>query len=313
MSPTNRLVFGLPLILLCSACGEESKPNELASITRQEDHAWRAALIEQRRKKDEELRVSETSPMARSQYLLSEPRETIYLTRKDRTFGFAYFPPVPDAVLMIVKEVDKWYWYDQGLNVICQQDDEQMPNGSPISAPARFFIEGFYVSVHPKEKQFAFAIFDHERPAMKSFEHLDYFPPDDTYLVDAQLIRFSEHEEVAMLTSQNLEEVFYRYAKIEFQLEGKTRALSAFKYGLAGNNSSTLFVPFKDATNGRESYGMGRFLEIEEPETEHFELDFNRSFNPPCNYSPAYDCPIPPEENTLEVAIRAGEKTYMNE
>ena len=51
-------------------------------------------------------------------------------------------------------------------------------------------------------------------------------------------------------------------------------------------------------------------MEMEEPEVEDFVLDFNRCFNPLCNYSPAYNCPYPPEENHLEVAVRAGEKTY---
>jgi uncharacterized protein (DUF1684 family) len=283
---------------------------DLARITGQEDGAWREELLYHRNKKDEALKTSETSPMAGSQYLLSEPRETIYLTRKGKIFGFAYFPPVPDAVLMIVKEVDRWYWYDQGLNVICEQNNEQMPNGSPISAPARFLVEGYYVSVHPKGNRFAFTIFDPERLAMTSFEHLDYFPPDAAYVVDAKLIKFAEHEEVTLLTNQNAEEVYHRYGEIEFQLEGETRALTVFERPRPDAGSLKLFVPFKDATTGRESYWGGRVLEIKDLDKERFLLDFNRSYNPLCSYSPVYNCPIPPEENTLEVAIRAGEKTF---
>ena len=310
LRPTTRWTVALTVTLLSGACVEGERPSEAGSIASKEDGAWRAALIEYRNQKDEELKTSGVSPLAHSQYLLSESRETIYLTRKDRIFGLAYFPPVPDAVLMLVKEVDRWYWYDQGLNVICQQDDEPMPNGSPINAPATFLIEGFYVLVHPEDNRFAFLIYDRERPDKKSFEHLHYFPPDDAYVVDARLTKFPEPDEVALMTSQNLKRVFYRYARVEFQLEGKARELTAFKYEISGDDSSMLFVPFEDATTSRESYRGGRFLEIEEPETERFELDFNRSFNPPCAYSPAYDCPIPPEQNRLTIAIRAGEKTY---
>ncbi len=310
MRPINHLIVTLTATVLTYACVEGQRSSEVAVIAPDEHSTWREALIEDRNKKDEELKTSVVSPMARSQFLLSEPRETIYLTRKDRTFGLAYFPPVPDAVLMIVKEVDSWYWYDQGLNVICHRDDEQMPNGSPINAPATFAIEGFYVSVHPEENQFAFAIYDHERPGKKSFEHLHYFPPDGAYMVDARLTKFPEPDEITLVTSENLEKAFYRYARVEFEWEGKTRELTAFKYETSGDGSSRLFVPFKDATTSRESYREGRFIEIEEPETKRFELDFNRSFNPPCAYSPAYDCPIPPEENHLTLPIRAGEKTY---
>ena len=97
---------------------------------------------------------------------------------------------------------------------------------------------------------------------------------------------------------------------IEFYIDGEQHELTAFKNALSGERSSTLFIPFRDGTTGLESYGAGRFLEIDEPAEENFVLDFNRAFNPMCNYSPAYNCPIPPQENHLPVPIRAGEKTY---
>lgn len=310
MNPTHQQILVIAVLFLTVACSEDRGSSDLARITGQEDDAWREALLYHRNKKDEELKTSETSPMAGSQYLLSEPRETIYLTRKGKIFGLAYFPPVPDAVLMIVKEIDRWCWYDQGLNVVCEQNGEQMPNGSPISAPARFLVEGYYVSVHRKENQFEFVVFDHERIAMTSFEHLDYFPPDTAYVVDARLARFLEHEEVTLLTNQNSEEMFHKYGEIEFQLEGKTRALTVFERPRPGVGPPMLFVPFKDGTTGRESYWGGRVLEIKDQANGHLQLDFNRAFNPLCDYSPVYSCPLPPEGNALELAIRAGEKTF---
>jgi uncharacterized protein (DUF1684 family) len=275
-----------------------------------DEDAWTKEMLEERAKKDEELKTSETSPMAGIQYLMSDVRDTVYLLRKDDTFSMTYFPPVPDAVLMINKEIDKWHWYDQGWNVICRQGGEQMPNGSPLKGSALFTIGELLVSCNPRENRVSFIIFDAEREEMKTFEYLYYFPPDRTYAVDAQLVKIDEPDEVTMLTSQNLEKVFYRYAKIEFELDGKRQKLTAFKYALEGENDSILFIPFKDATSGRESYAAGRYLEFQEPDEERFVLDFNRCFNPLCNYSPAYNCPYPPEENHLDVPIRAGEKTY---
>ncbi len=248
--------------------------------------------------------------MAGSQYLKSESWGTIYLTRQDKTFGLAYFPPVPDAVLMMVKQLDLWHWHDQGWNIVCEMNDEEEPNGSPLDGRARFLISDFVISFSPSKDTVTFIVFDPDRPEMKSFEHLHYFPPDRRYAVEARLIALSEPDEVMMLTSQNLEKVFFRYAKIEFRIEGEKQELTAFKYALSGESSSTLFIPFKDGTTGRESYGAGRFLEIDEPAEENFVLDFNRSFNPLCNYSPACNCPIPPQENHLAAPIRAGEKTY---
>jgi uncharacterized protein (DUF1684 family) len=307
----NRPAILFTSLLLLSACGaQEDAAVESTSYSGDVEDPWEAKLLEERAEKDEMFKTSETSPMAGLQYLMSDPRDTIYLLRKENSFSMAYFPPVPDAVLMINKEIDRWHWYDQGLNVVCQQGDQQMPNGSPLEGSAKFTIDGFTISCNPRENRVSFIIFDAERPEMKSFEHLYYFPPDRAYAVDARLVKISEPDEVTMLTSQNLEKVFYRYAKIEFELEGKRRELTAFKYALDGEGSSILFIPFRDTTTAHESYAAGRYIEFEEPEEENFVLDFNRCFNPLCNYSPAYNCPYPPEENHLQVAIRAGEKTY---
>ena len=86
--------------------------------------------------------------------------------------------------------------------------------------------------------------------------------------------------------------------------------LTALKTSLEGPDAKFLFVPFKDDTNGRETYEVGRFIDLEEPEGDEVILDFNRCYNPLCNYSPAYNCPLPPLENFLDVEIKAGEKAY---
>ena len=116
--------------------------------------------------------------------------------------------------------------------------------------------------------------------------------------------------QVKMLTSQNLEKTFYRFAKLHFKIAGKELTLTAFKYSLEGEGAKYLFIPFKDSTNDKETYGVGRFMDINDPGVKEFILDFNLAYNPLCNYSPAYNCPIPPLENFLEVPIRAGEQIY---
>ncbi|MCP5045914.1 MAG: DUF1684 domain-containing protein, partial [bacterium] len=83
-----------------------------------------------------------------------------------------------------------------------------------------------------------------------------------------------------------------------------------YKSSLTGKYSDTLFIPYNDKSNGSGSYDAGRYLDIPEPKGAQMVLDFNFSYNPLCNYSDAYNCPIPPRENNLEVAINAGEKTY---
>jgi uncharacterized protein (DUF1684 family) len=76
-----------------------------------------------------------------------------------------------------------------------------------------------------------------------------------------------------------------------------------------------LFVPFKDMTNGKETYGGGRYLDLETTDIQNDSviLDFNKAYNPYCAYSNGYSCPIPPKENHLAVSIEAGEKTFGKE
>jgi uncharacterized protein (DUF1684 family) len=71
-----------------------------------------------------------------------------------------------------------------------------------------------------------------------------------------------------------------------------------------------LFCPFKDKTNGNQTYGSGRFLDFEEKDLENMVLDFNYAYNPYCAYNSNYSCPIPPFENHLDVEVLAGEKNW---
>lgn len=74
--------------------------------------------------------------------------------------------------------------------------------------------------------------------------------------------------------------------------------------------AQALFVPFVDETSGKETYGSGRYLDLEQARGDDYVLDFNMAYNPYCAYNDDYVCPIPPRENKLPIEIRAGEKTY---
>ncbi len=167
----------------------------------------------------------------------------------------------------------------------------------------------FYKSGFPN---LVLLVFDRERPELKKFSGLFYYAPAREFAAAAEIERLHglRAVKVTMLTSRNLEKTFFRYAEIHFKLKGKPLTLTAFKYNLEGPGSEILFIPFMDKTSGLETYGGGRFLEIEEPVGDTFILDFNRCFDPLCNYAPIYNCPLPPRENFLDIEIAAGEKTY---
>jgi uncharacterized protein (DUF1684 family) len=97
-----------------------------------------------------------------------------------------------------------------------------------------------------------------------------------------------------------------RAGVFRFDLEGAERTLTAYTF--AGGDGESLFVPFLDVTSGNETYGAGRYMDIEPEEDGTYSLDFNLAYHPSCVYDPKFSCPLTPPENRLSVPIRAGER-----
>ncbi len=136
---------------------------------------------------------------------------------------------------------------------------------------------------------------------------LAYFPPDPAYRVPAQLKQDDRAgRTVQMLTSTGQLRSTQVMGRLEFSLNGRALTLEAFEE--EGSNGQKLFVPFTDQTTGHETYGAGRYVDLDRTSTGIYVIDFNTAYNPYCAYNPSYDCPIPPKENRLPIAVRAGEK-----
>lgn len=112
---------------------------------------------------------------------------------------------------------------------------------------------------------------------------------------------------IEMDTTDGRRERMRVIGRLEFTIAGERRTLTAFLPETA-QNRERLFVPFRDATNREETYGGGRYLDLSRSPTGLYDLDFNRAYNPFCVYDAEYVCPLPPRENTLPLAIKAGEK-----
>lgn len=97
-----------------------------------------------------------------------------------------------------------------------------------------------------------------------------------------------------------------RIGTLSFSIDGVEQQLVGLR--LAGTQDESIFIPFKDATNGPESYGAGRYLDLAAQDDGTYDLDFNLAYAPFCAYSPSYSCPLPPTENWLKVRIEAGER-----
>jgi uncharacterized protein (DUF1684 family) len=274
------------------------------------DTAWQQELLKEREQKDVEFKTSTTSPMAGSVRLTVIARGKMYIAISAGVVSLQSRAGAGTVFAVSARE-GKWYWHDAAGTVSCRQGESAVaPDVDALTPGSLFKVDRFTLAVYPGPDTLALIVFDPQRPQLLAFEHLLYFPPDPAYAVRARLVKFPEQREIKIITTRKLEKTFFRYGRIHFQLQGRDLELTALKSSLAGPDSDTLFIPFKDDSNGRESYEVGRFIDAPDPAGEEFILDFNRCYNPLCNYSPAYNCPLPPLENILDVVIPAGEKTY---
>jgi len=145
----------------------------------------------------------------------------------------------------------------------------------------------------------------------RAFQGLAYWPPDPECRFELEFDEHQDKEVMRVADTGGQERNLWRWGEFRFRLEGQQCALQAYKSDPA---EGRLFVPFRDATSGNESYGAGRYLDLE-PERHMTEegrwvLDLNDAYNPWCAYSEHYACPFVPPENWLTAGVRAGEKRY---
>lgn len=149
---------------------------------------------------------------------------------------------------------------------------------------------------------------------VKNFKGLNYFPVDYKYYVKAELVKEPEQKRLILQTSTDREPEYVVYGKVHFKIDTFNLTLTVYQTPpekQIAKEDRTLFVPFKDETSGKESYGGGRYIEFEIPEEGNtVYLDFNKAYNPYCAYNHRYSCVIPPPENWLPVRIEAGEKKF---
>jgi uncharacterized protein (DUF1684 family) len=153
---------------------------------------------------------------------------------------------------------------------------------------------------------------DHDSPIPHSergaFEGLKYFDPDPALRFETRLHRYPGIDSVIMTTSKGTRQLFNKVGYFDVIIDGQAVRIQA--YQSAEREDTHLFIPFRDATSGKETYGAARYIDLDVEHNDEYALDFNQAYNPYCAYSDDYVCPFPPHENWLTVPIRAGEKKY---
>ena len=137
------------------------------------------------------------------------------------------------------------------------------------------------------------------------FQGLKYFPFNEDLFLELPLDRNVSHDTITMETSTGDQNQYTRAGKVHFEVDGQPVELSIY-----AAEDGEFFLPLRDATSGKETYGAGRYVEPEAIDEENILVDLNLLYNPYCAYDERYSCPLPPRENWLQVPIRAGETTY---
>jgi uncharacterized protein len=143
------------------------------------------------------------------------------------------------------------------------------------------------------------------------FKGLEYFPIDTKYQLKLKLHKYENPGRVPISLSNGAKVEALRVGYLRFNLDGKTLTLNVYK---KREDDTEVFLPFRDKTSGHETYGAGRYVDLEvDPSDNSCVLDFNLSYNPLCAFGAGnFDCPIPPSENwLLDVEIRAGEMKFL--
>jgi uncharacterized protein len=186
-----------------------------------------------------------------------------------------------------------------------------------ITCSAAASAQDYQVSLqqHREEYKAEFLTYDRSPLKKEDLPYLSFFDGDTSLILTAQFTRTENASEFDMATYSGAVRKYIKYGDCTFYIKNLQHKLSLYQ-GVdlikKPGYEDYLFLPFKDFTNGIESYGGGRYMDFKTGDIKNgiLLIDFNKAYNPYCAYSDGYSCPIPPEENHLQIEIRAGEKKF---
>jgi len=162
----------------------------------------------------------------------------------------------------------------------------------------------FEFFVLKREIGFAVRLIDNDSENIKSFEGTKFITYDQSWVKPAKLIKHEKPQIIKIPTVYGTVREDTSAGWLEFEIGGKIQRLQAVDYG----KDSLMYVMFSDSSSGDNTYGAGRYIEVEWPdENGNTFIDFNRAYNPACAFTNYATCPLTPRQNRLKVTINAGE------
>jgi len=250
-----------------------------------------------------------------------QPGQSVRLGMGPSGVGFGAAPAGPDVIEVSLDDGAFWITPVSGarptlVTTTGNGDISGLP-GSAVTARIKLaprdvvHVGRIFVEFYARSDGGNARAFDPESPVRKAYTGLKWFPPDPALRVKARFVTDAVPTSVKITTSRGLVRDYFRVGRFEFAVGQTALRLVALATEDSPKAGDELFVAFRDATTGTETYDVGRYLFIPFAGTDaDYVLDFNAATNPLCNYSPHFNCPIPLRDNTLTVPIRAGEMKY---
>ncbi|MBS0590022.1 MAG: DUF1684 domain-containing protein [Proteobacteria bacterium] len=169
-----------------------------------------------------------------------------------------------------------------------------------------FGTANFYL-IH-RGDQFGLRIKDSAAPTRVHFRGIDNFPIDSAWRIEATWEAYNPPHEVEEGNILGQIDKVVVPGAATFERDGKTWKVEPI---IENPGDTELFLVFADRTSGKETYGAARFLYADMPKDGKIVLDFNKAYNPPCAFTPYATCPLPTQQNRLDMRVTAGEKKYQ--
>jgi uncharacterized protein len=171
--------------------------------------------------------------------------------------------------------------------------------------PTIFNLGSLTFQIIKRGDKFALRVRDRQSSDRANFTGIESYPADLKWRVEAQFERYDPPKPLAIMNVLNMESDERSPGAVRFEVDGKTYRLDA----VSERDEPRLFMIFADQTNGRETYGAGRYLYVDPPDSSgRVVIDFNKAYSPPCAFTNFATCPLPPDQNRLPLSIHAGEK-----
>ena len=266
---------------------------------------YQKKLLEWQKTLDANLRKENSWLALAGLFWLDEGRNTFgSIDENDIIFPDAGIPSQIGAFVVDGDDVRLEVTADTPVDVDGVPAKEALLRPDVSGSPTRLKLGSLTFILIQREDGFGIRLWDANYPQSESFSGRQWYPIDENFRIEGRYERFAEEKFVSFERENGADFEAKVGGEVRFSFGGQDYALVAFE----DEEDGDLFVIFHDATNGKETYGSGRYMVVSTPQEGKAIIDFNRAYNPPCAFTPYATCPLPPDQNNLSIAIKAGEK-----